>query len=125
MKNFRLRIKKKRKFLHFEHNCPYPLKFTETTCRKLFTFICLQKINLIPLFFFFVEILQRQSKLILSNWAYLAMATKYNSISLWKTSMLIFTKKKNQIYVSSVSWSIAKYCKLVILGTLDMADHTH
>ena len=36
-----------------------------------------------------------------------------------------FYEKKNHIYVSPLPGSIAKYCKLVILGTLDMADHTH
>ena len=86
-------------------------------------FICMQKINFIT--HFFLAILQRNSRLVISGDLGMPGHTRLKWQYQIKETFDVYLQAKNQLHPHPLRfpWDIAKYWKLVVLGTLGMPGY--
>ena len=110
-------------FGYDEHDWPCPPKMIVSTCMEIWYLSASKKSNS-SLFFFFRYFKDIANLLFWVLSACLSTANKNDGIILQKTLMIIFIQKIK--FITHLFFKILlRYCKLVILGTLDMPHHPY
>ena len=100
----------------------HPLQNYSINLHQAFMLICMQKINFIN--YFFLKILQRNSKLVVLGNFGMSCHTLKMVVSVWRNRWCLSAIKKSSSFFTFLE-ILQRYCKFVVIGTLGIPGFTH